>query len=95
MTCDDAAYRYQGQPGWNPAADPRSTEDPGLTAAGIAALTGATRSSVWKWAARPGFPLHLDRPWARERKWPEEAVRAWLAPRGLLRDKDARTGDSE
>ncbi len=80
----DATYLYRGREGWLPGQDADRPEPPSLSAADIAALAGVSKSSVWKWADRPGFPSPLHRPWARERKWPEGKVRAWLASRNLL-----------
>jgi len=82
----DAAYRYHGRPDWNPAAVLASlpAEAPSLSSAEIAALAGVNRKTVWNWARKPGFPAPLDRPWSRERRWPEEAVTAWLRSRNLV-----------
>ena len=83
----DATYRYQGREDWLPGQDaaPAPDGDPGLTAADIARLAGVGDSTAWRWVRKEGFPAPLYRPWARSRKWDEQAVRAWLEPRGLLR----------
>lgn len=86
-----ATYLYHGIPGWRPGpgTPPVPDGDPGLTAADIARLAGVADSAACLWVRKDGFPAPQYRPWARHRAWPEEAVRAWLAPRGLLRDKSS------
>lgn len=82
----DATYRYRGIPDWLPGqdADPAPDADPGLTAADIARLAGVGDSTAWRWVRKDGFPAPLHRPWARERKWDEEKVTAWLRSRNLV-----------